>query len=47
MKKIIDFIRWIIQNFPVIKQVFDLIFQIVDLIKDLFDDIRKKPQVGK
>jgi uncharacterized membrane protein len=43
MKKIIDVIRWIVQNFPIIKQVFDLLHQIIGIIKDIVDELKKKP----
>jgi uncharacterized membrane protein len=44
MKKIIDVIRWIVQNFPLIKQVFDLLKQIIGIIKDIIDELNKKPE---
>lgn len=40
MRKLIDILRWFINNFPVIKQVFDLIKQLVDIIHDLIDSLK-------
>jgi len=41
MMKIIDWLRWFITNFPVIRQVFDLLKQLVDLVKEIIDAIKK------
>ncbi len=44
MKNLLNFIRWIVQNFPLIKQVFDLLHQIISIIKDIIDELKKKPE---
>ena len=45
IKKLLDIIRWIISNIPVVKQVFDLIKQIAEIIKELIELLQSDKEV--